>query len=570
MGAPRWVATRFRRLCDGFAARFAQGESWNRAATFLTATPLLANAPGAPRFSRPALRESAEPPVGFHWGSALSSAARSPAIPHAQAAVNVRQLLDSIPGMMMFVMTAEGLPEYINQPLLTALGAQLEDFCGAGWHAFVHPDDARPLADAWAAAIRAGCRANTEFRLAPGNGNWRWVHCCIEPCRDAYGRIQRWYGSVVDVDDRRRAEETMRKTKSALRQIIETVPALVWRATPNGEVDYTNRRLAAYTGESLETLRASGWTSLIHPDDRESSLQGLRRSFATGDSYEVTYRLRDTQGVYRWFEVRAEPLRNAEGVIEHWYGVLVDIDERRQLQAELLHTQQRLAKASHIAIAGELSASIAHEMNQPLAALAANADACERWLTSESPNLERARRSLQSIQRDIAGTGSIVRRMRALFKQTVPVKVPLNINEVITEVRELLLEESVHRGSMLTLDLAASMPSTLADGIQIQQVLINLINNSLDAMGAAASQSGTVLIRSRRAAMDLVVEVLDSGTGFHDADRLFEAFFTTKTDGMGMGLAICRSIIDAHGGRIWAAPRVPVGSVFSFSIPLLT
>jgi len=507
-------------------------------------------------------------PYAPSWAAAQPATGQSAADLQSAEALDVRRLLDAIPGMM-FVMTADGLPEYMNQPLIRALGTRCKEIPNAGWKAFVHPDDVGALAEAWSTSVRSGARLNAEFRSAQDHGGWRWVHCSIEPCRGPRGQIERWYGSVVDVDDRRRAEETTRRTKYALRQIIETIPALVWRATPAGEVDYANPRLVAYTGGTLETLRSVGWTGLIHSDDREQSMKDLKRSFDTGESYAANFRMQDTQGVYRWFEVRAEPLLNAEGAIDHWYGILVDIDDRRQLQAELLQTQQRLAKASHIAIVGELAASIAHEINQPLSALAANADACERWLTGDAPNIERACRSLRSIQRDIAGTSSIVRRMRALYKQTPPIKVPLNINEVIIEVHDLLLEECASRSALLNLELATPMPSTLADGIQIQQVLINLIHNGLDAMSDPAPPR-ILLIRSREEGPHIVVEVLDGGSGFQHAERLFEAFFTTKADGMGMGLAICRSIIDAHGGRIWAEPRAPRGSIFSFSIPLLT
>jgi C4-dicarboxylate-specific signal transduction histidine kinase len=318
-----------------------------------------------------------------------------------------------------------------------------------------------------------------------------------------------------------------------------------------------------------ETFRKIGCGDLIHPEDRESVTKELQHRVVCGSSYAATYRMGDTHGVYRWFEVHAEPLRNAEGTPDHRYCVLADVNVRRQLQAEVLQTRQGLAKASHVAAVAELSASIAHEICQPLSALTANADACERWLATDPPNIERARRSLGSIQRDIARADGIVRRMRALFKQKPPIKVPLNINEVITEVHDLLLEENTKRGATFVLDLATPIPMTLADGIQIQQVLVNLIHNALDAIAGAGRPAGKLVIRSRQEGSSLVVEVLDNGAGFQDAARLFDAFFTTKADGMGMGLAICHSIIEAHGGRIWAERGTPVGSVFSFSIPIL-
>jgi signal transduction histidine kinase len=219
---------------------------------------------------------------------------------------------------------------------------------------------------------------------------------------------------------------------------------------------------------------------------------------------------------------------------------------------------------------GELAASIAHEINQPLAAVITNGNACMRWLARSQPDLEEAKDAAQRIIRDGKRASEVIARIRALLKRTATNRLPLDINEVIQETMALAQNEARRRRVSLRTDFAANLPSVLGDRVQLQQVILNLVMNGIEAMSSGSNESRQLLIKTQRDDSDQVlVSVRDSGIGLDPnlADRLFEAFFTTKTDGMGMGLSISRSIIEAHGGRLWATPNVGSGATFQFAIP---
>jgi len=230
-----------------------------------------------------------------------------------------------------------------------------------------------------------------------------------------------------------------------------------------------------------------------------------------------------------------------------------------------------LAHASRVTTLGELTASIAHEVNQPLAAIVANAEACLRWLDRGTPNLDEARRNLGSIIKDGNRAGEVTRRVRALVSKADAQKAPLDINDVVNEVVALVRGEAFGHRVSLRLELAPVSSVVFADRVQLQQVIINLAINGMEAMQPVTDRPRELVIRSHQdEARQVVVTVTDCGGGISEAtaDRLFDAFFTTKTSGMGMGLSICRSIIEAHGGRVWAAPSPPRGAAFHFTLPL--
>src|SRR6202165_2989208 len=245
--------------------------------------------------------------------------------------------------------------------------------------------------------------------------------------------------------------------------------------------------------------------------------------------------------------------------------------ERKRVEGALRDTQSHLAHVMRITTLGELTASIAHEVNQPLAAVVANAEACLRWLGRGTPDLDAARMSAECIINDGNRASEVIRRVRALANKTSPEKAPLDVNDVFREVTVLVRRELVSHQVSLRTEFASALPMILADRVQLQQVIINLVMNGIEAMQAVTDRPRELVIRSgQNETQQVLVSVTDCGVGIstENADRLFNAFFTTKASGMGMGLSICRSIIEAHGGRLWATANVPHGAAFQFTLPV--
>jgi len=262
-------------------------------------------------------------------------------------------------------------------------------------------------------------------------------------------------------------------------------------------------------------------------------------------------------------------MRNCDGEIVQWYGLCLDIEDEIRTQEALRGAQDKLARATQAANLSELSASIAHEVNQPLAAIVATCHACRRWLSGDPPNLERAIITLERIIRDANSASEVAGRIRALFSQINKARSEVDITEVITEVCRLMADELAKKNIQVETDFDRSLPQVLIDPNQIEQVLINLIRNAIDALDTIVD--GARLIRLR-AVLDgdsaMRVEVRDVGPGMKEPERIFEPFFTTKENGMGMGLSICRSIIESHDGRLWAISNQPTGTIVAFTLPI--
>ena len=481
----------------------------------------------------------------------------------------LRVLIETLPAMVWRT-TGDGEPDYINQRFADYLGRSLAELAQQRWQDVVHPEDAETAARAWSLARDTATPVDTTCRFRKADGAYRWFHVHAEPLRDCDGRVVRWYGVNVDVDDRKRAEEALRKSERELRLLIETIPAAVWRATPDGESDYFNQRMARDIGMSqTDLLNLTVRRDLTNPDDLGMVAQEWARARETETAFDSTHKVRAADGSYRWVNARAEPMRDEAGRIIHWYGVMFDIDDHKRAEEALRTTQAKLSRASEIAMVSEMAASIAHEISQPLGALVANGHAIQRWLSAEPPNLERARLTAERLIRDGSAAAEVVNRIRALFKRTDLTRTPLDLNEVIREVNRLMTDEASTKGVRIEIDLADDMPPIWADRMQMQQVIVNLVRNGVEAMESEQSDPRVLSIRSTRDGINSVlIEIRDQGSGLEDVERVFEPFFTTKETGMGMGLAISRWIVEAHQGRVWATSNTPRGAVFSFTLPI--
>jgi PAS domain S-box-containing protein len=445
--------------------------------------------------------------------------------------------------------------ELIGQPLTMLMPEYLRDLHQAGLNRYQETSQRHIN---WRGTELIGLRKNGEefpvevsFGEITNNGN----------------RV--FTGFIRDISERRQAEEALRASERDLSLIIETIPGLVWCAAPDGELNYLNQRILDYTGTSAGAWVQLGWKNLLHPDDAEPTAQAWAHAVATGQPLQIQCRFRRSDGVYRWFRALGQAARDSEGGVARWYGLLIDIDDRKNMEEALRSSQARLSRAIQTATVGEFAAAVAHEVNQPLAAVVTNGQACLRWLAAQPPGMAKAQEAAERIVRDGKEAGEVVRRIRSLFKQAAVEKIELDLNEVIREVLHLLSGETTRKRVAVETDLGQDLAPIAGDRVQLQQVIFNLLLNGIDAMDSVVDGPKTLFISSKRPGPETVlVEVRDSGTGLKDPDKIFEAFFTTKENGMGMGLAICRSIIDAHHGRLWAASGEGVGATFSFTLPV--
>ena len=370
-----------------------------------------------------------------------------------------------------------------------------------------------------------------------------------------------------EILERERAEEDLRQSKDRLRLVIDTLPALVWSKLPDGSADFLNQRFREYTGLSVEEGLGWGWMrKAFHPEDR--SEEEWRAAFAAGEPFEKEARLRRVDGVYRWFLLRAAPLRNELGHVIGWYGTSTDIEDRRRAEEALMEAQDKLAHITRTQAMGELAAAIAHEVNQPLTAIVTNANFSLRQLKGSTLNLDELQAAIAEIVNDGNRASAVILRIRGLLMKETPRAAQLDINEIIREVIALLRNELTRHRVSLRTELAAKLSRVRGDPVQLQQVLINLIMNSVEAMRGSTEQPRKLLIKSAENADGILVQVQDSGPGIapEHADRIFEPFFTTKPQGIGMGLSISRSIVESHGGRLWAVAGSS-GALFEFTLP---
>ena len=479
------------------------------------------------------------------------------------------RVVDRFP-TLTWTMRPDGSSEFLGKKWHEFTGLSVDEARGWGWQAAFHADDLPAFMNKWLDMLAKGEAGEQEARLRRFDGVYRWFLIRAEPFRDETGSIVRWYGNSTDIEDRKRAEEALAASEQNLRLIINAMPTLAWSAEADGNVDFVNQRWLDYTG--LSPVEAQGWgrARAFHPDDLGRLNAYWSSTIRTGQPGEIEVRLRRSDGKYRWFLFRASPLRGESGAIVKWYGTNTDIDDRKRAEEELRNAQSELARVTRVMTMGQLTASMAHEVNQPLSGIITNASTCLRMLDANPPNLEGARETARRTIRDGNRASDVITRLRTLYSKKEPAVEAMDLNEAAREVTALSSTEIQKKGVTLRQEYADDLPPALGDRIQLQQVILNLLRNAADAMSTIDDRPKELLIRTEREEGNrLRLSVKDSGVGFttQAADRIFEAFYTTKTDGMGIGLSISRSIIEAHQGRLWATRNDGPGSTFSFSIP---
>jgi len=606
-----------------------------------------------------------------------------------------RQIVDNIPGLVA-TQGAMGEVEFLNRQTLEYFGKTNEELKNWALIGAVHPDDLPHVIEVRKKSLETGQIYDVEHRCRRADGVYRWFQVRGLPVRDTQNQITAWYLLLTDIDDRKKAEEALQSSERNLNLIINVIPTFIGVLRTDGSLLYTNQAVLDYTGLALEDVRNEDHRArFFHPEDVERLREERRVALARAVPFENEQRMLSKDGSYRWFLIRYKPLLDDQGIINRWYVAATDIEDRKRAEAQVEQAYLRLAEAQQLSKTGSfitdllgddhnwseeafrifefdpaakvsvelirktihpedlptfeaviargmtgadvdfgfrivtsrgavkhlrgmarvmaqsggrplfigalqdvtqsklaeealdkarselahvariatlntLTASIAHEVNQPLSGIITNASTCRRMLDGDPPNIEGARETARRIIRDGNRASDVITRLRALFSKKDFTLEPLDLNEATREVMALSLSDLQRNRVVLLSDLAEDLPLVIGDRVQLQQVILNLVRNASDAMLGVEGRPKELLIKTARDESDRVrLSVIDAGVGFapEAADKLFEAFHTTKTDGMGIGLSVSRSIIERHHGRLWAEANAGPGATFSFSVP---
>ena len=401
--------------------------------------------------------------------------------------------------------------------------------------------------------------ATLDFAIAPAYWQTNWFRAL---CVAAF--LALIYGAY------RFRVRQLRRQEKKLRDVVETIPTFAWTALPDGAVDFVNHHWVEYTGLSTEKTMGSGWEAAVHPADLPRYVESRRASLVVGEPFEHEARFRRAaDGEYRWFLSRGVPLRDSGGKIVKWYGISTDIEDRKRAENErekLRQLEADLAHVNRVSTLGEMAASLAHEIKQPIAAAITSANSCIEWLAHEPPNLDRARAAAARIDKYGNRAAEIIDRIRSFYKKSPPQRELVDVNGIIEEMLTLLDSEVARSSVAVRMQLAAELPKIMADRVQLQQVFMNLMLNAIEAM---KDSGGELTVKSQMQDAQVLFSVSDTGVGWpaEKMDQIFSAFFTTKPQGSGMGLAISRSIVESHGGRLWATANDGRGATFHFTLP---
>jgi PAS domain S-box-containing protein len=611
---------------------------------------------------------------------------------------HLERVLDAIPGFVWSALP-DGEVEFCNQRWRDYTGMSLDEVRGEELAAAIHPQDKSDFVEKWRAALTQGEPFEAEARMRQADGCYRWFLIRAMPLRDAKGGISRWYGTNVDIEDLKRAQEEVLKQTSRLDELFEhtpeavavlsadgrivrinkeftrmfgydpdevlerpvndlivperlvesaleysrrlksgdrvevetvrrrkngtdvhvsllavpvtaasggqvanyaiyrditerkrveerllesevrfqaiadTAPVMIWTTGTDGLCNYFSKPWLDFTGRTMEQEVGMGWLEGVHPDDAQGCLNCFLPAFHARKSFRMEYRLRRADGEYRWVDESGIPRYTPGGEFAGYIGCNIDITDRKRAEEErerLRQVQSELAHINRVTTMGELAASIAHEIKQPISAAHTNAKTCLRWLGRNHPDIEEAREAASRVIQDVIRSSEIISRIRVLFKKGEPEREWVDVNEVIREMIRLMRSEAARHAISIHTELAPELPNVRADRVQLQQVFLNLMLNGIDAI-TESNVAGDLTIKSRRNSDgQMFISVSDTGIGLppEQANKIFDAFFTTKPQGTGMGLSISRSIIESHGGRLWATGNSDRGATFQFTLPL--
>jgi len=480
----------------------------------------------------------------------------------------LRDVIEAIP-TCAWTARPDGHVEFVNRQWREYSGLSAADSSGSGWQTAVHPEDLDGHAANWLNSLSTGMPLEGEVRQRrAADGQYRWFMVRAVPLRDDQGKILKWYGISTDVDDRKRAEETLREQARLLDLTHDAI--FVWDM--NRVVRYWNRgaeALYGWTAEQAVGRLGAEFLKTIFPQPFER----IKEELLGAGRWEGELVRTKGDGTQVSVAGRWSLQRDARGAPVAVLETNNDITDRKRADAErerLRQLEEDLARISRVSMMAELTASLAHELKQPIAAAVMNVGTCLRWLERDPPDLKEARQVVSTIVDDLNRASNIVDRNHELYRRGTSRRETIALNQIIQEIVVLTQDTALRHSISIRTRLDRTLPPTTGVRVQLQQVLMNLALNAIDAM---KSSGGELCIRSSRSENDLLlISVVDSGVGLpaEAQERIFEAFFTTKPQGTGMGLSISRRIVESHGGRLWANanPEPERGTTFYFTLPI--
>ena len=480
-----------------------------------------------------------------------------------------RLIVDSIPGLVT-VVTASGEIERVNRQVTEYMGKSLEELKRWTANDILHPEDLSGVIQAFGQSITSGDPADFEARLRRFDGAYRWFQLRSLPLRDREGRIVRWYLLQTDIEDRKRAEDELRRKESflATAQRLSLSGSFSWCLDTN-EVTFSEGayRIYEFERDSPVTLEQIG--RRIHPDDRHLLQENVNAARTMGDVHDYQIRLLMPDRSVKYLHTTSSEIQDASGG-RQYIGAVQDVTQRRLAEEALNTARSELAHVARVATVSALTASIAHEVNQPLSGIITNAGTCLRMLAADPPDVDGARETARRTIRDGNRASDVITRLRALFSKKEFTLESLDLNDATREVIALSLSDLQRNRVIVQSELTNEAALVTGDRIQLQQVILNLLRNASDAMADVQERPRQVLIRTDgqdNGCVRLTVRDTGVGLGGQNMDKLFDSFYTTKSGGMGIGLSVSRAIIERHRGRLWAEHNDGPGATFAFSIP---
>jgi two-component system sensor kinase FixL len=461
---------------------------------------------------------------------------------------------------------------FFNKPWLDFTGRSTEQELGNGWAEGVHPDDLQNCLQVYTSAFDARQPFVMQYRLRRNDGEYRWISDQGVPRYDAQGTFAGYIGSCVDVTELMTKDEALRQSEERMRLAAAAVNLGIWEwHLPTNEIWATNARQAVLGWPSTGKVSFEDFMSQVHPEDRSRIRQTINDALRDAKDYESEYRLVSPDGIVRWMSTRGSIQFDSAGKPSRLLGISIDITARKQAELDGQRDRAELSHLSRVALMGEMSASIAHELNQPLAGILSNAAAGQRFIDHGDVNLREIRELLGDIVADGRRASDVVRGIRGMVKKEQMARRSVDLNEVVIDALRMASPDALLHSCQLETSLDPNLPAIHSDPVQLQQVLLNLAINAFDAMRDTPASKRKVVITTQSNGDGTVrTSVRDYGVGISEEmqDRLFDPFFSTKTEGLGMGLAIVRSIVESHGGTITAENADGGGTRFEFVLPV--